>query len=319
MNPKIRLNNIDISQINFADFSYSISPEQDNTVDETLEKSIARYGILHPPMVRETEPGSYAIITGRKRLLAVRPHLTENTCSCLIIPRHTPEIDVFYILLEYIHLSRKLSPIEKAFFLKKITPFMDDRQIAKEFLPLMHLPPDPHYIRQSLMLLDLEAPLIRAIHLGLVSETVAHDFPSLSPQDRKMLFEIITSLRLSFSNQKKLLHICRELASRNNQDIKELLNNAEVHGILSHRQANPPQKTKNLMNWLSRQYMPRSREAEDEFKHFIGSMRLPQNVAVDHTQFFEDDSVTLSITFPNRESLENAWKQIRSAFNDKKN
>ena len=103
------------------------------------------------------------------------------------------------------------------------------------------------------------------------------------------------------------------------QDIEELLNNEEVHGILLHRQANPPQKTKNLMNWLSRQYMPRSREAEDEFKHFIGSMRLPQNVAVNHTQFFENDSVTLSITFPNRESLENAWKQIRSAFNDKKN
>jgi beta-mannanase len=73
------------------------------------------------------------------------------------------------------------------------------------------------------------------------------------------------------------------------------------------------------MNWLSRKYMPRSSQAEDEFKRFIASMQLPRNVSVDHTPFFEDDSVTLSISFSNTKSVQNAWKKIKNAIRNKNN
>ena len=93
----------------------------------------------------------------------------------------------------------------------------------------------------------------------------------------------------------------------------------DVMDILNHQEANPPQKTKNLMNRLSRKYMPRSSHAADEFKRFAASMHLPQNVSVDHTPFFEDDSVTLSITFSNRESVQNAWEKIKRAVRNQGN
>jgi hypothetical protein len=69
------------------------------------------------------------------------------------------------------------------------------------------------------------------------------------------------------------------------------------------------------MLWLSRKHMPRSGQAVEEFTRFIAAMQLPQNVSVDHTPFFEDDAMTLSITFPNRKSLQHAWEKIRHATN----
>jgi hypothetical protein len=252
--------------------------------------------------------------------LTISPTLyAENVCSCLVIPARIPEINVFHILLEEVQLTRQLTTAEKAIFLQKITGILDEPQIVNEFLPRLGLATNPFAIKQTLKLLDLEYPILRGIHYGYVNESVAREFISLRAQDRTILFEIIISLRLSSNYQKKMLNICRELASRENIKIATLLHNDEVQGILHHKDANPPQKTKKLMTWLSGKYMPRSRQAEKEFKHFTTAMQLPPNVSVEHTPFFEDDSMTLSITFTNRISLQHAWKKIKHAIHSSDN
>ena len=320
MNQYLCPKSLDISLIDFKDFSYSISPDREIIYDDSFAESIARYGILHPPIVRKIKPDSYVIIAGRKRLHALRALFPKVTlCNCMIIPDPVPEIDIYSILLEEILASRQLTPIEKAIFLQKTEPLINEKQTAKEFLARIGLPPDPFYFRQSVLLLNLEEPLIHAIHQGNINETVARDIVSLSANDRLAVFHIMSCLQPSASNQKKLLNICRELASRRNKTIAEILEDKEVQDILNHQEANPPQKTKNLMTWLSRRQMPRSSQAEDEFKRFINSMHLPHNVSVDHTPFFEDDSTTLSITFSNRESVQNAWKTIKDTIRNKNN
>lgn len=313
MSPILNFKNIALSQIDFDDFTYAVSPERGVVLDETLNKSIARHGILHPPIIRETNPGFYTIVAGRKRLLAVVSPRTERTCACLVISRQIPEVDVFNVLLEESQLTRELTMVEKAIFLQKTMAITDEGQIIRKFLPRLGLAPHSFSIKQTLKLLDLEEPILHSLHHGQINETVAHGFILLSTHDRMALLKIITSLRLSFSYQKKLLNICRELASRGNTSIEALLDNDEVHGILNHQDANPPQKTKNLMFWLSRMYMPQSRQAEEEFSHFMTAMQLPKNVSVEHTPFFENDSMTLAITFRNRKSLLHAWEKIRHA------
>ena len=319
MPPVLTIKNIGLSQVDFNDLSYAIAPIPEGEIDSTLKASIARHGILHPPIVREINPVSYTIIAGRKRLLAWRSLAKEQTCNCLIISRQIPEFEIFHILLAEIQLVRQLTMVEKALFLQKIAAVAEEKQIVKEFLPRLNLAPDPSVMKQTLRLLELEAPILKSIHQGYVNETVARDFVSLPLQDRSILFEIIASLRLSLSNQKKLLQISRELASRENKSITALLATPEVHAILHHPDANPPQKTKNLMTWLTRRHKPRSMHAEEEFNRFINEIRLPRNVSVAHTPFFEDDAVTLSITFRNRGFLLQAWEKIKHVTRDNEN
>jgi ParB family chromosome partitioning protein len=309
---------LQISRIDFTDFSYAVSPEQDIFFEETLRNSIARHGILHPPITRETDSGTYVIVTGRKRLFAFRSLYPEtNACCCLVIPREVPDIDVYSVLLEDIRLSRPLTPIEKGLLLKKITPLAGVEYIVDKFLPRMDLPPDPFHVRQSLMLLELEEPIIRAIHRGLLHESVARDLSSLPAADRITLFHVMTSLRLSVNYQKKLVTTCREIAGREQKNIAELLESCEVRAILNHLEANPPQKAKNLMTWLTRRHMPRSSKAETEFASFAAAMKLPGRVTIQHTPFFEDDALTLSITFADRKSLQDAWEGIKNAIHKK--
>ena len=310
MNRILNVKSISLQQIDFDDFSYSITPERNVYPDETLSKSIATHGILHPPVVHESSSGRYKIVAGRKRLLAFRTFHPESACASMIIPHRVPEVEVFYILLTEIQLARQLTMAEKAILLQKITTFTDEKQIVSEFLPSLGLVPNSFSIKQALRLLDLEEPILLGIHKGQIHETVAYDFVPLPSEDRMTLFEIITSLRLSSSNQKKLLNICRELAGRADTNITALLDNEEVEGILQHPDANPPQKSKNLMLWLSRKHMPRARLAAEEFSRYVAALKLPENVSVAHTPFFEDDSVILSITFSNRKSLQHAWKKI---------
>jgi hypothetical protein len=319
MPPILTIRNISLSQVDFDDFSYSISPKHEIEIDETLRRSITRYGILHPPIVRENNSGLYSIVAGRKRLYALRSLQKKETCCCLTLSRQTPKIEVFRILLAEVQLDRQLTIVEKAIFLQKITPIADERQVAKEFMPRLNLAPDTFTMKQTLKLLDLEDPIILGMQHGYVNETIAHDFISLSARDRATLFEIIELLRPSFSNQKKLINICRELAGRENTSIAALLDNHEVYAILHHQDANPPQKTKNLMTWLSRKHKPRTLLAEEEFSRFVSAIRLPKNVSVAHTPFFEDDAVTLAITFRNRESLQKIWEKIKHATRDNDN
>ena len=306
---------LQISLIDYTDFSYAISPERDIILDETFIKSIAKHGILHPPIIRETDSGSHVIVTGRKRLFAFRSlYPAARICCFLVIPPEVPEVDVYSVLLEDIRVSRQLTPVEKALLLKKISSLTDAEYIVREFLPRMDLSPDPFHINQCLMLLALEEPIIHAIHRGMVHETVARDITSLSGTDRMALFHLITSLRLSISYQKKLVTICRDIAGREGISIAEILGNQEACSILNHPGTNPPQKTKNLMAWLTRKHAPRSRQAEAEFTDFVAEMRLPDKVTIQHTPFFEDDAVTLSIPFSNRKSLQEAWKSIKNAL-----
>jgi hypothetical protein len=142
---------------------------------------------------------------------------------------------------------------------------------------------------------------------------------SLSMRDRLSLFEIIKSLNLSFSNQKKIISICRELASRTNQSITDLLGDPEIENILGHKRSNPPQKTANLMNLLTNRKMPRYCDAEKKFKHLVSSLKLPKNVSVTHTPYFENNRVTLSITVSTLEQFHETWIKIKDTLPHEKN
>jgi ParB-like chromosome segregation protein Spo0J len=313
MNPILHIENIPLSRIDFADFTFSVSPEPVDCPGDPLIQSIARNGILHPPIVLENRPNLFAIVAGRKRLQVLRSLRSANTAACLVVPPGTPEEDIFLLLLEEIQLTRQLTTVERAIFLQKIAAFADTSRIVKGFLPRLGLAPHASSIKQALQLFDLEEPVLRSLHQGQLHETVAHDFIAMAPPDRMALFKIITSLRLSFSYQKKLLTMCRELASRSNTKIAALLSSNEVRAILQHQDANPPQKTKHLMLWLQNRHMPRSRQATEEFDRFINALQLPGNVSVTHTPYFEDDAITLSITFQDRKSLQQSWDKIRQA------
>jgi hypothetical protein len=162
-----------------------------------------------------------------------------------------------------------------------------------------------------LPLLDLEEPLLVNLHTGLLQEKTALELATLPFKDRWALFEVIQQLQLSVSNQQKLLITSKELSSRNQTSIADILTSHEISAILNHEETNSPQKTAHLMTWLTQKRFPRLSEAERKFHHFSKSLGLPENATLAHSPSFEKDELTLSLQFKNEQDFLEIWNQIK--------
>jgi len=304
METDIRIARVPDGQIDFDDDTYSLSPAIEDTISPALLESIKRVGILHPPILKEYDVRSFKVVAGRQRLRAAYEILAMSTVPCVIIPQHIPEHVVLAYGLEEILTQRHPTPVEKAIFLRKALQWLEEKDVAEQFLPLLGLKPHPYHIQHYLKLIRLEDPIILALHEGWLDESVTRELIILPFPDRMALFDLIDVLRLSVSNQKKLVLICRELAMRSNTSILAVLSDPALREIIHHPQANVPQKAANLMNWLQNLRSPRLVQAELEFREFITGLKLPSNITVTPTQSFEKDELIVSITLQDRENLE---------------
>ena len=314
MTPYRQIKRIPLSEIDFEDTTYRLVPFIENHEDPGLRESIAGVGLLHPPILQENFTASFQIVAGRKRLHILRDSIAARDCACIILPRDIDELTVFSILLEETLLTRSLTPVEKAVFFTHILQFIDIDQAARQFLPRLGLAPSPYHINKLLALLDLEDQLLNDLHRGLLSEKTAHELTRLPFKDRLALFETIKQLQLSVGKQQKLLLACRELSGRTHTAIAEILSCVEVNDILNHPQANPPQKSTNLMTWLSQQRFPRLTAAERKFKEFSTAVNLPAGAVLTHALSFEKDVITLSLLFKNENDFLKSWQKMKTCF-----
>lgn len=309
-----QIKRIRFSQIDFADTTYSLAPFAGEQENPGLRESIARAGLLHPPIIKENYTPAFQIIAGRTRLHMLRDTFAARECPCIILPRDIDKISLYTILLEETLLFRPLSPLEKAVFFTNILQTIDIKQAADRFLPRFGLAPNPYHIKRLLSLLDLEEPLLDKVHTGMLSEKTALELTLLSFRDRMAIFETINQLQLSVGKQQQLLLACKELSGRTHTAIADILSCPEVNEILNHPRANPPQKSTQLMTWLTRQRFPRLSAAEQKFKTLTESLGLPSGAVLSHSLSFEKDAVTLSLRFSNETDFLKTWQKIKTCF-----
>jgi ParB family chromosome partitioning protein len=309
-----QIKHIPLSQIDFADTTYTLLPFADDQEDPMLRGSIARAGLLHPPILKENRNAAFQIVAGRKRLHILRDTFAVQECVCIILPRDLDRIATYSVLLEETLLTRPLTPVEKAVFFTHILRDIDSKQAARQYLPRFGLAPNPYHIERLLSLLDLEEPLLVKLHHGMLSEKTAVELTRISFRDRMALFETIDQLQLSVGKQQQLLLACKELSGRTRTAIADILSCPEVTGILNHPQANPPQKSSQLMAWLTRQRFPHLTAAENKFKSFTDNLGLPPGAVLSHALSFEKDAVTLSLRFTDETDFLKTWQQIKTCF-----
>ena len=314
MPPTFRSSLVNLHHINFQDFSNSLTPEEAREPSTALLESVARSGILHPPILREQGRTTMEIVTGRRRLLAAQQTIHSISTICLVLPAETLPAEALAINLEDTLLRGDITVVEQAIFFQKILVHLDENEAAQRFLPALGLEPHRHHLHNLLQLLGLEEHLIGAVHEGRLHEAVARELLALNFTDRLSLYETMEILNLSVSNQKKITAICRELAARHNTSVMALLCRPEVREILDPQETNIPQKTARLMQWLTEQRFPNLATAEQEFRAFTATLKLPNAVTLSHSPSFEQDQVQLSIPFANREELRKTWPLVAEAL-----
>ena len=314
MPPTFRSSLVNLHHINFQDFSNSLTPEEAREPSPALLDSVARTGILHPPILREQGRTGMEIVTGRRRLLAAQQTLHSISTICLVLPADALPAETLALNLEDTVLRGDISVVEQAIFFQKILAHLDENEAAQRFLPSLGLEPHRHHLHSLLPLLRLEEHLLGALHAGRLHESVARELLALNFTDRLSLYEVMEILSLSVSNQKKITIACRELAARHNTSVMALLSLPGIREILDPQETNIPQKTARLMQWLTEQRFPNLTEAEQEFRAFAAALKLPNGVALNHSPSFEQDQVHLTIPFTGRDALRTTWPLIADAL-----
>lgn len=305
---------IHIKHIDFSDTTFSLKPDNDTHVTpEKMKASIQRAGILHPPIVKENTASSFQIITGRQRLLAAS-EIGHTTCNCYKVHSDISDIEALDISLEDTLLSHPLSPIEQANYLQKALELLPVEEVTSRYSAITNTSSSPFHIKQKTPLLTLNEPMQIAVHEKSLDEKVAIEMTKMSFGDRIALFDIITALQLSVSNQKKLTTSCMELSGRMKTSIRDILIGKDVLEIFANEESNLPQKASQLMGLIHKKRFPRFTEAEKTFHTFVSGLQLPKNIALKHSPSFEQDTLQMNITFRNQNEFMTMWPAIEAHF-----
>lgn len=306
MQKRLTIKKIPFEQIDFNDKTYHLRPESDSddAAVNDLASSIQFCGILHPPIVLVREDRNHTIIAGRRRLSIYRHQAAAKVCHCLVVPAAATPLDCWQLFFEEGLLGPAWSLIVKARFLDKIITTDGGREEdALRFMERLGLPANSHHLRKIIALTELEAPLVSAAQQGTISEKTALAMTAMSFRDRLAVFELISDLRLSVSNQRRLIQTCLELCRRESTSIHAVLSSREIMNILAEQAVSLPQQTVCLMKHLQNRQFPRLSVAEEEFKAWQDRLQLPKWASVSHTPAFEKDRVCLNLDFSNRGRL----------------
>lgn len=295
---------IDLSSINTSP-SWTLHPFLDIPPAPVLKQSFEESGILHPPVVQQTDNGSFNLICGQRRLYAVRNYFRQTSLACLVIQPALPPSAFFQFILTDQQANGLLSPMEVAFFLYYCLDKMAEQQIAELFLPRLGYKKQTALIHKLTRLTALEKIIQQHIHAGLISDKTAFELLTLSPEDRLSLALLFDYLQLGSGKQNRLLILSRDLALRSHTTISSLFKQQEFLEVLTHQEMNVPQKSHLILELLQKQVYCRSTDAEHDFKEKVKKLKLPGNYEITHSLNFEKDEVYLTETFPDWESCKN--------------
>ena len=276
--------------------SWNVHPFLEDTVPDTLMKSIRKAGILRPPLVIRAGE-HYDVICGRKRIQCAHS-LGLSDFLCCILSENSTKKSILRFVLEDQKDCGGLSLIETAHFAKICIDHLDEPDVkeifAEEVAPKVNL-------EALLHLLNFDYKIQGKLHTGELNEKTAFDLLHLHQEDRSVFINLVELLQLGGNKQKRLLSLCRDLSCREGISIGSLIGQSVIRAVLEHKEMNIPQKADRLFFLLQRQSSPYSTAANEHFHAQVQALHLPPCCAIIPSNFFERDEVTLTVRFSNFE------------------
>lgn len=293
-----------VESISVADIvltqEWNLHPWCMDSIPESLSSSLRHSGILHPPLLlRDDKTGRYSIVSGIRRYKYFMEQIGEKQkIYCSVLPKGTHPHQILGLLLEDQILNAPLSLAEKARFLKIATRFFELDTIIREYGKRLALPHGRDIGSTILSILDEPKAVIATIHSGKLPDKLTMELLSqVQSEDRGTLFKLFIELGMGGGKQRKLYELLRDYGIRKELSIRQILEMDDIQPVMDHKKMNPPQKVQRLGEILQNLLTPAYTLAEEEFHQKTKALNLPENYTIEHSPYFEKDSVTLEIQF----------------------
>jgi len=313
------LTQINVSEVDFSDRTYIFTFEP---LMSQMVQSIRNIGLINLPILAQiSSQPKYRIVSGLKRILALI-HLRRTTFKAYVLHdiEDNPSLNLF-LMNFYENLSiRSLNPIEISIILNKLITIyhVPEQEIVSTYLPLMQLGSHKKVLDMHLPLIKLEDNLKIGVVENFLSQELAVQLLDYTHDERQAVFELFSSLKLGKNRQKEFLRLLSDISHIVQRPLHEIIHQRLIQRILNSEKLTPPVKINKIRDLFRKMRYPIYSEAEEKFNQIIKELKLPPQIVLRHSPYFETDKYFLEIAFRNQKEFNNAQKIISKIAADNK-
>ena len=266
---------------------------------EKLILSLQKVGLLNPPLVA-LQDKRFILVSGWKRVLACIK-LGLSSLPVFVI-EEKDELKTFLAAFYENLATREFSLLEKAEILSRLKRFgEDEKKIVQHYLPLLDIPSTLSNLESYLAFSQLESEVKRIIHQKNMPFSSVKLFAGFTPQERKSLLPLL--LPSGQNKMKGILEDLKEISRRNDIPAKKILSSKEILDIMGSEKLSPLQKTDKIRLILMKKRYPALSSRKESFDSLLKKFRLPKNIMVKPSPFFEEENFSVNFSFGNRKEL----------------
>jgi len=310
---KPRMETVHVSAIVSAGEGWDDCLTRHGVDGSALLESVRRSGVVEPVTVEEHGDG-FRVIFGFRRVAAARAAGVESVAAVVYAQGALGSRDAYLMALSANAPGVTLSDADRAAALLKARErfHFDEDALISIIAPLIGLPASHKVVREYLAIAQLPGAVLDALARGGKSREHASALLQIPEADREWFFrEFVEALRLSASETRLVAAGALDLAAREKATLREtmaeLMPPDEIAGVGSQAKAA-------LKEALARRLAPMIAEMEDEFAGLVAQLGLPAGAAVEHSENFEGDAITLRAKAADAETIARLAKALEEGI-----
>jgi ParB family chromosome partitioning protein len=279
---------------------------------DALCLSIKKVGVIHPPLVARNQEGSFDIVSGYRRIRALKALGERQTLCHDVTARLSSPLERLLAGFYENLATRKFNDIEKAMVLARLGEHMTREEILESYMPLLSLPSHDRTMTFFLKLLNLDRSIQAALAEEEISIHTAKALVEMEVQDRQPLFFWIHELNLNFNQQLKFIEYTKDISIRENVELSGLLFQELFVSIKENQRLNTPQKAKAVLEALRARRFPRLTLAQQAVERKISAISLPHGARIHYDPNLENPYYHLEISFRQGEELKKTINALQA-------
>jgi ParB-like chromosome segregation protein Spo0J len=265
--------------------------------------SIRTVGLINRPLIRRTRAGSIDIVTGYRRILALKA-LNWERVPCIEITDSGLSDKDLLILNMYDNLcTRRFNHVEKGMILNHLLMYYYTiEDIYRSFMSLLEISSR----READLLIkikELDDDAKEIVAREPLSIKTIESLLELEGASRILVLRWISKLKLNTNQQILFIDYINDIAITEEKSIHKILDEEIFSGLIKEDGRNIPQKAKRFLELLRARRLPVLTRNEKAFARQISDLGLPENVRIKHAPFFENPDYLLEITFKDGKRL----------------
>lgn len=277
-----------------------------------LVESVRWMGIINPPLLQDLPHRGLVPVLGRRRLQAAR-QAGLHEVEARTLPSEMPESDGFRIAF-WDNLGQRLSNLAiKAVVVRRLLELFPREVVAKDFLPILEIPPKGPRLERLATLGGLEFPVLEALAAGRIQEKTATILAGLRLQDRGLVMELLEQLRLNANTSAEVVSNLYDLSVIEGKPVAELIRGKLSQAILFDTEIPARERAARFRQLIRSWKFPQLVAREQEFRAWLRGLTTNNRIEVRPAPVFESEECTVEIRVRNRIEAENMVERIKGA------